>query len=64
LLRIGGNREAALAHYARVEAEHADHSYADDARIRSAELATDAGDDEGAAKLLARCRRVIRKPTF
>ena len=48
-----GNREAALAHYARVEAEHADHSYADDARIRSAELATDAGDDEGAAKLLA-----------
>jgi len=48
-----GNREAALAHYARVEAEHADHSYADDARIRSAELATDAGDDAGAAKLLA-----------
>ncbi|HXU06002.1 MAG TPA: transglycosylase SLT domain-containing protein [Polyangia bacterium] len=47
------NREAALAHYARVEAEHADHSYADDARLRSAELATDAGDDEGAAKLLA-----------
>ena len=48
-----GNRELALAHYARVEAEHADHSYADDARIRSAELATDAGDEAGAAKLLA-----------
>ena len=48
-----GNREVALAHYARVEAEHADHSYADDARIRAAELATDAGDDAEAAKLLA-----------
>jgi soluble lytic murein transglycosylase len=48
-----GNRELALAHYARVEAEHADHSYADDARIRSAELATDAGDEAGATKLLA-----------
>ena len=48
-----GNRDAALAHYARVEAEHADHSYADDARLRSAELATDAGDDATAAKLLA-----------
>ncbi|HEY7376474.1 MAG TPA: transglycosylase SLT domain-containing protein [Polyangia bacterium] len=48
-----GNRDFALARYARVEAEHADHSYADDARIRSAELATDAGDDAGAAKILA-----------
>jgi soluble lytic murein transglycosylase len=48
-----GNREVALAHYARVEAEHADHSYADDARIRSAELATDAGDEATASKLLA-----------
>jgi soluble lytic murein transglycosylase len=48
-----GNRDVALAHYARVEAEHADHSYADDARIRAAELATDAGDDAEAAKLLA-----------
>ena len=28
------NRDAAMAHYARVEAEHADHSYADDARLR------------------------------
>ena len=50
---MSGNREAALARYARVEAEHADHSYADDARIRSAELATDAGDEATAAKLLA-----------
>jgi soluble lytic murein transglycosylase len=48
-----GNRDAAMAHYARVEAEHADHSYADDARVRAAELATDAGDEATAAKLLA-----------
>ena len=48
-----GNREGATARYARVEAEHADHSYADDARIRAAELATDAGDEAGAAKILA-----------
>ncbi len=48
-----GNRDAAQARYARVEAEHADHSYADDARVRMAELATDAGDEAGAAKILA-----------
>ena len=30
--RRAGNRDVAMAHYARVEAEHADHSYADDAR--------------------------------
>jgi soluble lytic murein transglycosylase len=48
-----GNRDAAMAHYARVEAEHADHSYADDARLRAAELATDAGDEPAATKLLS-----------
>jgi soluble lytic murein transglycosylase len=48
-----GEREAALARFARVEAEHGDHSYADDARLRMAELATDAGDDATAVKLLA-----------
>jgi soluble lytic murein transglycosylase len=48
-----GNRDAAAARYGRVEAEHPDHSYADDARVRTAELATDAGDDAGAAKILA-----------
>ena len=50
---MSGNSDAALARYARVEAEHADHSYADDARVRSAEIATDAGDEATAAKLLA-----------
>jgi soluble lytic murein transglycosylase len=48
-----GNRDNAIARYQRVEAEHPDHSYADDARIRMAELLTDAGDDAGAAKVLA-----------
>ena len=48
-----GNRDVAMAHYARVEAEHADHSYADDARIRSAELASDAKDEATAMKILA-----------
>ena len=46
-------RDKAAARYARIEAEHPDHSYADDARLRTAELATDAGDDAQAAKLLA-----------
>ena len=48
-----GNRDAAMTRYTRIEAEHADHSYADDARVRMAELATDAGDEEEAAKILA-----------
>jgi soluble lytic murein transglycosylase len=48
-----GDRAGALARYARVEAEHPDHSYADDSRIREAELATDAGDDATAVSILA-----------
>jgi soluble lytic murein transglycosylase len=48
-----GDRTAALAHYARVESEHAEHSYADDARLRAAELATDNNDEETANKLLS-----------
>jgi soluble lytic murein transglycosylase len=48
-----GDRNAAVARFARIEAEHADHSYADDARIRTAELATEAGEDGEAAKILA-----------
>jgi soluble lytic murein transglycosylase len=49
----GGDRVAAQTHYARVETEHPDHSYADDARVRTAELASDSGDEEAADKLLA-----------
>ncbi|MEO8214988.1 MAG: lytic transglycosylase domain-containing protein, partial [Myxococcales bacterium] len=48
-----GNRPLAVAHYARVETEHPEHSYADDARLRAAELAADAGDEPTANKLLA-----------
>jgi soluble lytic murein transglycosylase len=48
-----GNRDAATLRYQRIETEHADHTYADDARIRMAELASDNGDDAGAAKILA-----------
>jgi soluble lytic murein transglycosylase len=47
------DRAGATARYARLEAEHADHSYADDARLRTAELASDAGDEDAAAALLA-----------
>ena len=48
-----GDRDRAVADYARIEAEHADHSYADDARLRAAELATDAGDEAQTIKLLS-----------
>jgi soluble lytic murein transglycosylase len=48
-----GDRVAAQTRYARVESEHADHSYADDARLRAAELASDSNDEETANKLLA-----------
>jgi peptidoglycan lytic transglycosylase len=48
-----GKRDEANKRYARIETEHPDHSYADDARLREAELATDAGDDAAAIALLA-----------
>ena len=48
-----GDSAAAQSRFARVEAEHPEHSYADDARLRAAELASDQGDDEAAAKLLS-----------
>jgi soluble lytic murein transglycosylase len=48
-----GARDQAVLRYARVEAEHSDHTYADDSRIRQAELATDAGDELLASRLLA-----------
>jgi soluble lytic murein transglycosylase len=48
-----GARGDAVTRYARVENEHPDHSYADDARLRQAELASDVGDDVTAASLLS-----------
>jgi soluble lytic murein transglycosylase len=49
----GGDRAGATAMYAKLEAEFPEHSYADDARLRAAELATDAGDEPAAAALLS-----------
>lgn len=48
-----GDRGSALAKYAELERAYPQHSYADDARLRSAELAQDANDPETAAALLA-----------
>jgi soluble lytic murein transglycosylase len=56
-----GARDQAIARYKRIEAEHGDHSYADDARIRAAELATDAGDEATAAALLAEIPKLYPK---
>jgi soluble lytic murein transglycosylase len=47
-----GDRASAEKRYALIEAEHADHSYADDARLRLAELAHDAGEEDKAIAIL------------
>ncbi len=47
-----GDRAGALARYARIETDHPSHSYADDARLRAAEVAVDMGDDAAADALL------------
>ncbi len=48
----GGDKDTALAKYAVVEKEFPQHSYADDARVRAAELLQDNGDVAGATALL------------
>lgn len=48
----GGQKDTALAKYAIVEKEFPNHSYADDARVRAAELLQDAGDLTAARALL------------
>ncbi len=53
-LASGGNRDAALAKYAVIEKEAPAHSYADDARLRAAELHTSAERPAEAAALLAK----------
>jgi len=50
-LNSGEKHAEAAVHLRKVQA--ADHSYADDARLREAEGRADAGDDKGAAELLA-----------
>ncbi len=47
-----GDRVAAAGKYALIESEYPENSYADDARLRAAELATDDGDETKAAALL------------
>jgi soluble lytic murein transglycosylase len=47
-LASAGEREKALALYARIESEFAEHRFADDARLRAAEVLIDGGDNEGA----------------
>jgi soluble lytic murein transglycosylase len=51
-LASAGERDKALALYARIESEFPEHRFADDARLRAAEVLTDAGDDEGAEQRL------------
>jgi soluble lytic murein transglycosylase len=51
-LASGGDKAAALALYGRVENEFPAHSYADDARLRAAEVAVDMGDEKLAETLL------------
>ncbi|HVR61623.1 MAG TPA: transglycosylase SLT domain-containing protein [Polyangia bacterium] len=51
--QIAANRQAALARFARLESEHPEHSYADDARVRAAELVADGGDEAESNRLLA-----------
>lgn len=47
-----GERDQALALYARIEADFPEHRFADDARLRAAEVLTDAGDLDGAEQRL------------
>ncbi|HJX63535.1 MAG TPA: transglycosylase SLT domain-containing protein [Polyangia bacterium] len=51
-LASAGERDKALALYARIESEFSEHRLADDARLRAAEVLTDAGDDDGAEQRL------------
>jgi soluble lytic murein transglycosylase len=51
-LASNGDRAGAMALYTRIESEFPQHSYADDARLRAAEVATDLGDETLAGNLL------------
>lgn len=51
-LSSSGDKLGALALYAQIEKEFPQHSYADDARIRAAEVAVDTGDQTTAETLL------------
>ena len=51
-LSTAGDKAGATARYAKIEAEFPTHSYADDARLRAAEVAVDVGDEAKAEALL------------
>jgi soluble lytic murein transglycosylase len=51
-LAAAGERDQALALYARIEAEFPENRLADDARLRASEVLTDGGDDDGAEQRL------------
>ena len=52
-LSSSGEKEKAIEQYALVEKEASGHSYADDARLRAAEIHADNEDREAAARMLA-----------
>jgi len=51
-LAAAGERDKAVAQYTRIEAEFPEHRFADDARLRAAEVLSDAGDLDGAEQRL------------
>jgi soluble lytic murein transglycosylase len=51
-LASAGERDKALALYARIESEFPEHRFADDARLRAAEVLADGGDNDGAEQRL------------
>ena len=51
-LASAGEPDKALALYARIESEFPEHRFADDARLRAAEVLADGGDDDGAEQRL------------
>ncbi len=50
-LALTGDKAGARAEFARLEADHPEHRLADDARLRAAEAAWEAGDTAGAVEL-------------
>jgi soluble lytic murein transglycosylase len=51
-LASAGERDKALTLFALIESEFPEHRFADDARLRAAEVLTDGGDDDGAEQRL------------
>jgi soluble lytic murein transglycosylase len=56
-----GDKDKAIALYAQIEKDHADHRLADDARLRAAEVYSDDNKDAEAEKLLANLADIYPK---